>query len=145
MKKRVGLAGALVVEPEALFMDEPFSALDVLTAQNLREQLLDLWVAKTMPTQAILMVTHNIDEAVSLADRLVVLAADPGHIRADIPGLPLAVRRTKGPEHTALVDALYRLMTSPQARAEDIFPSAPPIPPPALRRRYPVRPPPARA
>ncbi len=114
MKQRVGFARALVVDPEALFMDEPFSALDVLTAQNLREQLLDLWVEKSMPTRAILMVTHNIDEAVSLADRLVVLAADPGHIRADIPGLPLAVRRTKGPEHTALVDALYRLMTSPQ-------------------------------
>jgi ABC-type nitrate/sulfonate/bicarbonate transport system ATPase subunit len=97
MKQRVGFARALVVDPEALFMDEPFSALDVLTAQNLREQLLDLWVDKTMPTRAILMVTHNIDEAVSLADRLVVLAADPGRIRADIPGLPLAVRRTKGP------------------------------------------------
>ena len=75
MKQRVGFARALVVEPEALFMDEPFSALDVLTAQNLREQLLDLWTDRTMPTRSILMVTHNIDEAVSLADRLVVLAA----------------------------------------------------------------------
>ena len=140
MKQRVGFARALVVDPEALFMDEPFSALDVLTAQNLREQLLDLWVEKSMPTRAILMVTHNIDEAVSLADRLVVLAADPGHIRADIPGLPLAVRRTKGPEHTALVDALYRLMTSPQARAEDIFPSARPIRAPVVERRYQVLP-----
>jgi NitT/TauT family transport system ATP-binding protein len=128
------------VDPEALFMDEPFSALDVLTAQNLREQLLDLWVEKSMPTRAILMVTHNIDEAVSLADRLVVLAADPGRIRADIPGLPLAVRRSKGPEHTALVDALYRLMTSPQARAEDIFPSARPIGAPIVERRYQVLP-----
>jgi NitT/TauT family transport system ATP-binding protein len=140
MKQRVGFARALVVEPEALFMDEPFSALDVLTAQNLREQLLDLWVEKSMPTRAILMVTHNIDEAVSLADRLVVLAADPGRIRADIPGLPLAVRRTKGPEHTALVDALYRLMTSPQARVEDIFPSARPIQAPVVARRYQVLP-----
>jgi NitT/TauT family transport system ATP-binding protein len=140
MKQRVGFARALVVDPEALFMDEPFSALDVLTAQNLREQLLDLWVEKSMPTRAILMVTHNIDEAVSLADRLVVLAADPGRIRADIPGLPLAVRRSKGPEHTALVDALYRLMTSPQARAEDIFPSARPIGAPIVERRYQVLP-----
>jgi len=140
MKQRVGFARALVVDPEALFMDEPFSALDVLTAQNLREQLLDLWVDKSMPTRAILIVTHNIDEAVSLADRLVVLAADPGRIRADIPGLPLAVRRTKGPEHTALVDALYRLMTSPQARAEDIFPSARPIRAPIVERHYQVLP-----
>src|SRR5579872_1389457 len=62
MKQRVGFARALVVEPEALFMDEPFSALDVLTAQNLREQLLDLWTDREMPTRAILMVTHNIDE-----------------------------------------------------------------------------------
>jgi NitT/TauT family transport system ATP-binding protein len=140
MKQRVGFARALVVDPEALFMDEPFSALDVLTAQNLREQLLDLWVEKSMPTRAILMVTHNIDEAVSLADRLVVLAADPGRIRADIPGLPLAVRRTKGPEHNALVDALYRLMTSPQARVEDIFPSARPIRTPLVERRYQILP-----
>ncbi len=140
MKQRVGFARALVVEPEALFMDEPFSALDVLTAQNLREQLLDLWVEKSMPTRAILMVTHNIDEAVSLADRLVVLAADPGRVRADIPGLPMAVRRTKGPAHNALVDALYRLMTSPQARVEDIFPSARPMQAPIVERRYQVLP-----
>jgi NitT/TauT family transport system ATP-binding protein len=108
MKQRVGFARALVVEPEALFMDEPFSALDVLTAQNLREQLLDLWVDRGMPTRSILMVTHNIDEAVSLADRLVVLAADPGRIRADIPGLSLDQRRKHGPEHTELVDALFK-------------------------------------
>jgi NitT/TauT family transport system ATP-binding protein len=98
-----------VVEPEALFMDEPFSALDVLTAQNPRDQLLDLWTEGSMPTRAILMVTHNIDEAVSLADRLVVLAADPGRIRADITAArsdwrpdragwaPRASRRSRGP------------------------------------------------
>jgi NitT/TauT family transport system ATP-binding protein len=141
MKQRVGFARALVVEPEALFMDEPFSALDVLTAQNLREQLLDMWTERTMPTRSILMVTHNIDEAVSLADRLVVLAADPGRIRADIPGLPLAQRTTRGPEHTELVDALFRLMTSPQARVEDILPSARPSgAPPVEERAYQVLP-----
>jgi NitT/TauT family transport system ATP-binding protein len=137
MKQRVGFARALVVEPEALFMDEPFSALDVLTAQNLREQLLDLWTEGSMPTRAILMVTHNIEEAVTMADRLVVLAADPGRIRADIPGLPLEVRRTRTPERTALVDALFELMTSPQARVEDILPTARPIEAPA---RVAVRP-----
>jgi NitT/TauT family transport system ATP-binding protein len=140
MKQRVGFARALVVEPEALFMDEPFSALDVLTAQNLREQLLDLWAERSMPTRAILMVTHNIDEAVSLADRLVVLAADPGRIRADTPGLPLEVRRRKGQEFTALVDAIYRLMTSPQARVEDILPAARASRAPAVERPYQVLP-----
>jgi NitT/TauT family transport system ATP-binding protein len=136
MKQRVGFARALVVEPEALFMDEPFSALDVLTAQNLREQLLDLWTDREMPTRAILMVTHNIDEAVGLADRLVVLAADPGRIRADVPGLPLEKRRQKTPEYSALVDAIYRLMTSPQARVEDILPLARPVQAPVIVRRY---------
>jgi NitT/TauT family transport system ATP-binding protein len=140
MKQRVGFARALVVEPEALFMDEPFSALDVLTAQNLREQLLDLWTAHSMPTRAILMVTHNIDEAVSLADRIVVLAADPGRIRADLPGLAIEVRRRKGPEHTALVDALYRLMTSPQARVGDTLPTARPVQAPVVERPYQVLP-----
>ncbi len=140
MKQRVGFARALVVEPEALFMDEPFSALDVLTAQNLREQLLDLWTDRTMPTRSILMVTHNIDEAVSLADRLVVLAADPGRIRADIPGLPLEARRRRGPDHNALVDALFSLMTSPQARIEDILPSARVYRTPVVERPYQVLP-----
>ena len=64
MKQRVGFARALVVQPEVLFMDEPFSALDVLTAENLRHELQDLWLAQDMPTKAVLMVTHNIDEAV---------------------------------------------------------------------------------
>jgi NitT/TauT family transport system ATP-binding protein len=140
MKQRVGFARALVVQPEALFMDEPFSALDVLTAQNLREQLLDMWIDRTMPTRAILMVTHNIDEAVSLADRLVVLAADPGRIRADIPGLPLEARRGRGPDHTALVDALFRLMTSPQARVEDILPTSRAYGAPEVERPYQVLP-----
>jgi NitT/TauT family transport system ATP-binding protein len=140
MKQRVGFARALVMQPEALFMDEPFSALDVLTAQNLREQLLDLWTERSMPTRAILMVTHNIDEAVSLADRLVVLAADPGRIRADIPGLPLAARRRKGPEHTALVDALFRIMTSPQASVEDILPTSRRIQATVVERPYQVLP-----
>jgi NitT/TauT family transport system ATP-binding protein len=140
MKQRVGFARALVVEPEALFMDEPFSALDVLTAQNLREQLLDLWVERSMPTRAILMVTHNIEEAVTLADRLVVLAADPGRIRADIPGLPLELRRRKTPQRTELVDALFELMTSPLARVEDILPSARPLAAPVVVRAYQVLP-----
>ena len=88
MRQRVGFARALVVEPELLFMDEPFSALDVLTAANLRKELLGLWQSKSMPTRAIVMVTHNIDEAVSMADRILVLGANPGRIRVELPGLP---------------------------------------------------------
>ncbi len=78
MRQRVGFARALVVEPEVLFMDEPFSALDVLTAENLRSELLELWQKKTIPTKAIFLVTHNIEEAVLLADRIIVLGRNPG-------------------------------------------------------------------
>ena len=83
MRQRVGFARALVVEPEVLFMDEPFSALDVLTAENLRSELLELWQNKTIPTRAIFLVTHNIEEAVLLADRIIVLGRNPGHVRTD--------------------------------------------------------------
>jgi NitT/TauT family transport system ATP-binding protein len=95
-------------------MDEPFSALDVLTAANLRKELLGLWRAQSMPTRAILMVTHNIDEAVSMADRILVLGANPGHIRVELPGLPVEQRTPQNEAHTALVDLIYRIMTSPQ-------------------------------
>ena len=78
MKQRVGFARALVVEPEVLFMDEPFSALDVLTAENLRGELLELWHGRQIPTRAIYIVTHNIEEAVQLADRVIVLAEQSG-------------------------------------------------------------------
>ena len=114
MRQRVGFARALVVEPELLFMDEPFSALDVLTAANLRKELLGLWREQSMPTRAILMVTHNIDEAVSMADRIFVLGANPGRIRVELPGLPVAQRSFQSEAHTALVDLIYRIMTSPQ-------------------------------
>ena len=83
MKQRVGFARALVVEPEVLFMDEPFSALDVLTAENLRGELLELWLSKKMPTSAIFIVTHNIEEAVLLADRIIVLGKNPARVRSD--------------------------------------------------------------
>src|SRR3978361_71696 len=83
MRQRVGFARALVVEPEVLFMDEPFSALDVLTAENLRSELLELWAKKTIPTQAVFIVTHNIEEAVLLADRIIVLGRNPGHGRTE--------------------------------------------------------------
>ena len=84
MKQRVGVARALVVEPEVLFMDEPFSALDVLTAETLRGELLELWLENKIPTRAIFIVTHNIEEAVVLADRIIVLGRNPAHIHADL-------------------------------------------------------------
>jgi NitT/TauT family transport system ATP-binding protein len=84
MKQRVGVARALVVEPEVLFMDEPFSALDVLTAETLRGELLELWIGHKIPTRAIFIVTHNIEEAVILADRIIVLGRNPAHIHAGV-------------------------------------------------------------
>jgi NitT/TauT family transport system ATP-binding protein len=114
MKQRVGFARALVVQPEVLFMDEPFSALDVLTAENLRTELQDLWLAKTMPTKAVVMVTHNIDEAVSLADRILVFGANPGHIRVELKGLSPVDRSEKSASRARLVELIYRIMTNPE-------------------------------
>jgi NitT/TauT family transport system ATP-binding protein len=114
MKQRVGFARALAVEPEVLFMDEPFSALDVLTAENLRSELLDLWVDKKIPTKSIFLVTHNIEEAVQLADRIIVLGRNPARIRADFR-VPTAHPRDRAShEFTLYVDYIYKLMTQPQ-------------------------------
>ena len=114
MKQRVGFARALAVEPEILFMDEPFSALDVLTAENLRGELMELWLGKKIPTRSIFLVTHNIEEAVLLADRIIVLGRNPARIRADFR-VPLRQPR----DHTSAdflvyVDYIYKLMTQPQ-------------------------------
>jgi NitT/TauT family transport system ATP-binding protein len=136
MKQRVGFARALVVEPEVLFLDEPFSALDVLVAENLRHELLDLWQARKIPTKAILMVTHNIDEAVSMADRLLVFGANPGRIRVELPGLPLAQRRRHAPEHAQLVDTIYRIMTNPQEDVASLLPGARRVQEPAGPHAY---------
>ena len=115
MKQRVGFARALAVEPEILFMDEPFSALDVLTAENLRNELMELWASHKFPTQSILLVTHNIEEAVLLADRIVVLGRNPGRIRADFE-VPLRQPRDRhSHEFLLYVDYIYKLMTQPLA------------------------------
>src|SRR6202030_4634058 len=113
MKQRVGFARALVVEPEVLFMDEPFSALDVLTAENLRSELLELWAKKTMPTKSIFIVTHNIEEAVLLADRIIVLGRNPGHIRTDFKVQLAQPRDRKSEPFTQLVDYIYKVLTKP--------------------------------
>ncbi len=117
MKQRVGFARALVVEPEVLFMDEPFSALDVLTAENLRSELLELWLNKKMPTQAIFIVTHNIEEAVLLADRVIVLGRNPGRIRSDFEIDIPQYRDRKSPRFLAYVDYIYKTLTRPQEDA----------------------------
>jgi NitT/TauT family transport system ATP-binding protein len=117
MKQRVGFARALVVQPEILFMDEPFSALDVLTGENLRTEFQAMWLERSIPTKAVLMVTHNIDEAVALADRILVFGANPGHIRVELPGVPTSERHAKSGARAALVDTIYRIMTEPDADA----------------------------
>lgn len=114
MKQRVGFARALVVEPEVLFMDEPFSALDVLTAENLRGELLELWLNKKMTTSSIFIVTHNIEEAVMLADRIVVLGRNPARIRSDINVRISHPRDRKSPRFVELVDYIYKVMTEPE-------------------------------
>jgi NitT/TauT family transport system ATP-binding protein len=119
MRQRVGFARALVVEPEVLFMDEPFSALDVLTAENLRSELLELWAKKTMPTRAVFIVTHNIEEAVLLADRIIVLGRNPGHIRTNFKVHLPQPRDRKSEAFTQLVDYIYKVLTRPDVQPAD--------------------------
>ena len=118
MKQRVGFARAVAVEPEILFMDEPFSALDVLTAEALRGELLELWLGKKIPTKTIFLVTHNIEEAVLLADRILVLGRNPAKIRADFR-VPMAQPRERtSAEFLLYVDYIYKMLTQPQLEAQ---------------------------
>jgi NitT/TauT family transport system ATP-binding protein len=112
MRQRVGLARALVVHPKVLLMDEPFSALDVLTAETLRTDLLDLWSDRRMPTSSILMVTHNIEEAVLMCDRILVFSSNPGRIVADIKVDLPRPRSRLAAKFRELVDDIYELMTA---------------------------------
>jgi NitT/TauT family transport system ATP-binding protein len=124
MKQRVGFARALAVDPEVLFMDEPFSALDVLTAENLRRELIELWSTKKTSTRSIFLVTHNIEEAVLLADRIVVLGANPATIRANF-AVPLAQPRDrKSAAFLLYVDYVYKVMTQPQLQLAPPTPEA---------------------
>jgi NitT/TauT family transport system ATP-binding protein len=118
MRQRVGFARALAVEPDALLMDEPFSALDVLTAANLRGELTRLWEGRDFPVKAVLIVTHNIEEAVQLADRILVLSSNPGRIRAELPVRLPRPRDRHDPGFEQLVDTVYGILTGREEAAE---------------------------
>jgi NitT/TauT family transport system ATP-binding protein len=118
MRQRVGFARALAVEPDALLMDEPFSALDVLTAANLRGELTRLWEGHDFPVKAVLIVTHNIEEAVQLADRILVLSSNPGRIRAELPNKLPRPRDRHEPGFEDLVDTVYGILTGREEAAE---------------------------
>ena len=119
MRQRVGFARAIVTEPDALLMDEPFSALDVLTAENLRGELVKLWEGRGAPVRSILIVTHNIEEAVLLADRVLVLSSNPGRIRAELSVELPRPRDRHAPRFEALVDTIYGILTGREQPAAD--------------------------
>ena len=123
MRQRVGFARALVVEPDALLMDEPFSALDVLTSENLRGELVRLWSEGDIPTRSALIVTHNIEEAIQLADRVIVLDSNPGRIKAELTiDLPQP-RDRRSPKFEALVDEVYNILTGQPGAARQPVPA----------------------
>ena len=134
MRQRVGLARALVVHPDLLLMDEPFSALDVLTAETLRTDLIDLWSEGKLPVKAMLMVTHNIEEAVLMCNRILVFSSNPGRVASEL-AVPFKHPRNRlDPKFRQMVDDIYALMTrrpKPEpaaAAAVPVSPLATPLP-----------------
>lgn len=124
MRQRVGFARALAVDPELLCMDEPFSALDFLTAENLRSELLDLWVDSKIPIKSVLMVTHGIEEAVYMADRIIILSRNPARIVADLAIRLPYPRNRKSPEFVGWVDLVYKIVTGSDEEPTPVLPPA---------------------
>src|SRR5690606_27736934 len=123
--QKVGFARAMAVEPELLCLDEPFSALDVLSAESLRGELLELWVEGKIPTRAILMVSHSIEEAVFLADRIIIMDKQPGRIIAEHKiNLPHP-RRRKSPEFQHEMDLVYAILAGQTLPEKEELGSAP--------------------
>lgn len=112
MRQRVGFARALVVNPDVLLMDEAFSALDVPTSETLRGDLLDLWLERQIPTRALLMVSHSIEEALMIADRVVILDNNPGRVKAELPITLKHPRDPTAPVFRRLVEQIYEIMTA---------------------------------
>ena len=106
MKQRVGLARALVVEPELLLMDEPFSSLDIFTADKLRRDIMELWFTNNIKTKGIVMVTHNVEEAVLMADRIIVMEPGPGRIKSEISVTASHPRNIDTPELKAIKNSI---------------------------------------
>src|SRR5215475_9901694 len=117
MRQRVGFARALVVHPNILLMDEPFSALDVLTAENLRTDLLELWSEKQLPIKGMILVTHNIEEAVLMCDRVLLFSTNPGRVAGEIKIDIPRPRDRSDPRFEAYVDRIYTEMTARQRTA----------------------------
>ncbi|MGA7714086.1 MAG: nitrate/sulfonate/bicarbonate ABC transporter ATP-binding protein [Rhizomicrobium sp.] len=125
MRQRVGFARALVVHPNILLMDEPFSALDVLTAENLRTDLIDLWIQAKLPIKGIILVTHNIEEAVQMCDRVLLFGSNPGHVVTEIP---IDIPRPRERTDTAFeeyIDRIYVEMTAKRVDRKSKLPVQP--------------------
>ena len=121
MQQRVGFARAFVVRPKLLLLDEPFSALDVLTAENLRGEISDLWEDGNFPAESVVIVTHNIEEAIMLADRVVVLSSNPGRVRGEIP-IPLPRPRERDSiQFRSMADHVYTIMTNPDTKVGPVL------------------------
>ncbi len=121
MRQKVGFARAMAIEPELLCLDEPFSALDVLSAESLRGELLELWTSGNIPTKAILMVSHNIEEAVFMADRIVIMDKEPGRIIAEMKVSLPHPRQRQSDEFRSLIDEVYALLAGQtQSEVEEL-------------------------
>ena len=121
MQQRVGFARAFVVQPRVLMLDEPFSALDVLTAENLRGEIADLWEEGNFPAKIVVIVTHNIEEAIMLADRVVIMSSNPGRIRGEIRVTLNRPRERNSNAFRSMADHIYTIMTKPDTKITPVL------------------------